>query len=205
LFVSHKLFSVCGAVPFLKLVSNAIGRLSGAQVLSKTAMISSHRHQVRAILEDTREEGILSAVQADIMNRIVNVPDLHIRAVMIPINKVQTVDVNSNRDVLLSSLRKSPFTRLLVTTDGLESIAGFVNVYEVLNSSDDFTDLSGFIKPIRKLEASTHVTDAINIMQSENQKIALVTRGGRAGQERPLGIVTMKDLVEELIGELAEW
>lgn len=205
LFVFYKLFSVCGAVPFLKLVSNAIGRLSGAQVLSKTAMISSHRHQVRAILEDTREEGILSAVQADIMNRIVNIPGLHIRAVMIPINKVQTVDVNSNRDVLLSSLRKSPFTRLLVTTDGLESIAGFVNVYEVLNSSDDFDNLSGFIKPIRTLEATTHVTDAINIMQSENRKIALVTRIGRSGRARPVGIVTMKDLVEELVGELAEW
>ena len=205
LFVSHRLFSVCGAVPFLKLVSSTIGRLSGAQVLSKTAMISSHRHQVRALLEDTREEGILSAVQADIMNRIVSVPGLHIRAVMIPISNVQTVNVNSNRDVLLSSLRKSTFTRLLVTTDGLESIVGFVNVYEVLSSSDDFNSLKDFIKPIRKLEASTHVTDAINIMQSENQKIALVMRIGRYGRERPVGIVTMKDLVEELVGELAEW
>jgi putative hemolysin len=168
-------------------------------------MVSAHRHQVRAILEDTREEGILSAVQADIMNRIVNIPGMHIRAVMIPINKVQTVDVNLSRDVLLSSLKKSAFTRLLVTTDGLESVAGFVNVYEVLNSFDDFNNLSGFIKPIRRLEASTHVTDAINIMQSENQKIALVTRIGRYGRERPAGIVTMKDLVEELVGELAEW
>lgn len=205
LFVSHKLFTACGAVPFLKLVSNAIGRLSGTRVLSKTAMTSSRRHQVRAILEDTWEEGVLSAVQADIMNRIVSVPGLHVRTVMIPINKVQMVDVNSNRDALLSSLRKSPFTRLLVTTDGLDSIAGYVNVYEVLNSFDDFADLSNFVKPIRKLGASTHVTNAINIMQSENQKIALVMRIGRSGRETPVGIVTMKDLVEELVGELAEW
>jgi putative hemolysin len=205
LLVSHRLFSVCGAVPLLKLVANAVGRLTGAQVLSKTAMVSAHRHQVRAILEDTREEGILSAVQADIMNRIVSVPGLHIRAVMIPISNVQTVNVNSNRDVLLSSLRKSTFTRLLVTTDGLESIVGFVNVYEVLNSSDDFSKLTGFVKPIRKLDTGTHVTDAISIMQSESQKIALVTRVDRSGREKPLGIVTMKDLVEELVGELAEW
>jgi CBS domain containing-hemolysin-like protein len=157
------------------------------------------------MLEDTREEGILSAVQTDIMNRIVNIPGIHIRAVMIPINKVQMVHVNSSRDVLLSTLRKSLFTRLLVTTDGRESIIGFVNVYEILNSSDDFSNLTAFIKPIRKLETSTHVTDAINIMQSESQKIALVTRVDRSGREKPLGIVTMKDLVEELVGELAEW
>jgi putative hemolysin len=205
LFVSHKLFSVCGAVPFLKLVSNAIGRLTGAQVLSKTAMVSSHRHQVRAILEDTREEGILSAVQADIMNRIVNVPGLHIRVVMIPLNKVQTVDINSNRDVLLAKLRKTAFTRLLVTKNGVESVVGFINIYEALSSPDDFDDLSRFVRPIRKLEASTHVTDAINIMQSESQRIVLVTRIGRGKRERPIGVVTMKDLVEELVGELAEW
>jgi len=205
LFVSHRLFSVCGAVPFLKLVSSAIGRLTGAQVLSKTAMISSHRHQVRAILEDTREEGILSAVQADIMNRIVNVPGLHIRAIMIPINKVQTVDVKSNREILLAKLRKSSFTRLLVTKDGLENIVGFVNIYEALSSPDDFVDLSGFTRRIKKLEASTHVTEAINIMQSENASIVLVTRTGRGGREKPIGVVTMKDLVEELLGELAEW
>jgi CBS domain containing-hemolysin-like protein len=42
-------------------------------------------------------------------------------------------------------------------------------------------------------------------MQKENQKIVLVTRVGHLGRERQIGIVTMKDLVEELLGELAEW
>ena len=42
-------------------------------------------------------------------------------------------------------------------------------------------------------------------MAAENQKIVLVTRAAHAHRERPIGIVTMKDLVEELLGELAEW
>jgi len=42
-------------------------------------------------------------------------------------------------------------------------------------------------------------------MQKEKQKILLVTKTSRIGQERPIGIVTMKDLAEELLGELAEW
>jgi len=42
-------------------------------------------------------------------------------------------------------------------------------------------------------------------MQKENQKILLVVKTGRGGQEKALGIATMKDLVEELLGELAEW
>ncbi|MHC4173417.1 MAG: CBS domain-containing protein [Planctomycetota bacterium] len=86
-----------------------------------------------------------------------------------------------------------------------ENIIGFINIYETLSSSEQFTELRNFIKPIRKLDADTVVSDAINVMAKENQKIVLVTRIGRTGRERPIGIVTMKDLVEELLGELAEW
>jgi len=45
----------------------------------------------------------------------------------------------------------------------------------------------------------------MNIMQRENERIVLVTRMARGGRVRPIGIVTMKDVIEELIGELTEW
>jgi CBS domain containing-hemolysin-like protein len=52
---------------------------------------------------------------------------------------------------------------------------------------------------------NTTVFDAMSYMQKQNQKILLVTRASPAERRKPLGIVTMKDLVEELLGELAEW
>ena len=82
------------------------------------------------------------------------------------------------------------------------NIVGFVNIYEVLSSSEKFSDLRESVKPIHRLSGDTTVTEAIDVMQREGHKIVLVTRGGR---ERPIGIVTMKDLAEELLGELAEW
>jgi CBS domain containing-hemolysin-like protein len=80
-----------------------------------------------------------------------------------------------------------------------------VDIYEALSSSEPFTDLRSFIKPIPRLAADTTVIDAMNTMQRENQKVALVTRSGHLGGERYIGIVTMKDVVEELLGELVEW
>ena len=94
------------------------------------------------------------------------------------------------------------FTRLPVYTSSAANIVGFINIYEPLNSSRHFTDLTGFIKPIPTLNADTIVIDAIGKMQTENMKIVLVTHGRR---HRPVGIVTMKDLFEELVGELTEW
>ena len=205
LYGFHKLLSWCGIVPLLKFVSGLFARSAGLASSPKTVITSAQRHKVQAILQDTHEEGILSSVQTDIINRLVSISNIRIKSVMIPIDNVQMVDVNSDNSALLSKLKKCAFTRLTVIENRAENIIGFINIYETLSSSEQFANLQKFVKPIRKVDANTTVTDTINIMQRENQKIVLVTKIGRAGQERPIGIVTMKDLVEELLGELAEW
>jgi putative hemolysin len=212
LFSFHKIFSWCGAVPLLKFMSGIFGRLTGSAA-SKAVMTATQRHHVKAIFADTQEEAIFSSVQNDIINRLISISGVRIRSVMVPINKVEMVDVNSDKSVLMDKLKKSAFTRLPVMEGRVENVVGFINIYEVLTSSEQFTDLRKFIKPIRSFRADTVVIDAINIMQSENHKIILVTprlRSGQAGAghtggDRPVGIVTMKDLVEELLGELTEW
>ncbi len=205
LYGFHKLLSFCGVVPLLKFISGLFVRLAGVGSSPKSVITSAQRHKVQAILQDTREEGILSSVQTDIINRLVSISNIRIKSVMILINNVQMLDVNSDNSVVLNKLKKCAFTRLPVIENRAENIIGFINIYETLSSSEQFTNLRNFIKPIRKVDANTTVTDAINIMQKENQKIVLVTKIGRAGREKPIGIVTMKDLVEELLGELTEW
>ncbi len=205
LYTFHKALSFCGIIPLLKFISSLLMRLSGLASSSKSVITSTQRHQVQAILQDTHEEGIFSSVQTEIINRLVSISHIPIRSVMIVINNVQTVDINSDNAALLNTLKKYAFSRLPVIESPSGNINGFVNIYETLSSSEQFTNLHNFIKPILKLNANTTVTDAINIMQKENQKIVLVMKIGRAGQERPIGIVTMKDLAEELLGELAEW
>ena len=205
LFVSHKLLSCSGVVPFLKLVSRVFTKLAGSPALPKTIITAAHRHHIRAIFADGYHEGLLSPAQTDIINRLPSISDINISSVMTPINKVQTADANSDNSVLLAKLKKTAFTRLPVVEHRPANIVGFINIYDCLSSKENFTDLYDFIKPIRKLPANTIVSDAINIMQSERLKIVLVTRPGRTGREKPIGIVTMKDLVEELLGELTEW
>jgi len=205
LFVFKKLFTWIPMVPLLKSISNVFARMTGSAYVSKTAMTAIRSSHIRAIMHETHEEGFLSSVQTEIMNRLQSISNLSIRYVMTPSSRVEIVDVNTNRDELLKILNKSAFTRLPVYEDEQSNITGFINIYEVLNSSEDFTDLRGFVKDIRKVSADTIVTDAINIMQSEQQKIVLVIRDSHLYRQKAIGIVTMKDLVEELLGELSEW
>ncbi|MHC4509200.1 MAG: CNNM domain-containing protein [Planctomycetota bacterium] len=205
LYAFHKPLSFCGIIPLLKLISSLFTRLAGLAASSKTVITSTQRHKVQAILRDTREEGILSPTQSDIINRLVTISHVHITSVMIPLHNVEMVGIDSDRTALLNTLNKCAHTRLLVTEGRAGNIVGFVNIYEALSSSEGLADLRSVLKPIRRLDADVTVTDAMNMMQEQKQKIVLVTKGGRPGKEKPVGIVTMKDLVEELLGELAEW
>jgi len=204
LYASHKVFTRCGAVPLLKLTSRLFARLLGSSVSPKALIVSSQSHQVRAILRDTQEEGILSDVQTQMVDRIANIPGVRLSTVMVPLNLVHAVEMRADRTVLLKELEKHAWTRLLVWENTPFEVVGFINVYDVLGTGEEFTGLQKFLLPLRSLDGDTSITEAINIMRREQLRIVLVTRQ-RGRREVPMGIVTMKDLVEELLGELAEW
>ncbi|UCG56929.1 MAG: DUF21 domain-containing protein [Phycisphaerales bacterium] len=205
LYASHKVFTWCGVVPLLGLMSRIFAHATGSDVPSKSIITAAQRHHMRAIFQDSREEGVLSSVQSDIVNRLVSISGIRVRSVMTPLGQVRTAELGSDRAALLDILRSCPFSRLPVVDGGPTNVIGYVNIYEVLACSEQFDELRSFTKPIKTLDANTTVSDAIEIMRSEHEKIILVTRATHAGQGKPIGIVTMKDLVEELFGELAEW
>jgi CBS domain containing-hemolysin-like protein len=205
LFLTHRVLSWCGIVPLLRLLSQAFARLIGSPVTSPVAMSSAQKHQIRAILRDTHEEGLLSPVQTEIIDRIINVPSLRLKAVMVPFAEVHSVSVRSDRTALLNVLKRHGWTRLLVWKDAPTNVVGFINIYDVLGQDQEFDSLESFVRPVRQLDANTPVIDAIDVMRREELKIVLVMRPRRGSHDSPAGIVTMKDLVEELLGELAEW
>jgi len=205
LFAFHKIFTWCGAVPLLNNLSRLFARLTGSAYPAETVMSAVRRPYISVVLQDTHEEGLLSTVQTDIINRLSTLSDVCIRSVMTPLDKVQMVEKNCRCSALLSKLKESAFTRLPVYDRWLANIVGYINIYDCLASAQQNTVLHNFIKPIKKLDVDTIVTSAIDIMQAESEKIVLVTQTKRYKQHTPVGIITMKDLVEELLGELSEW
>jgi len=205
LYVFHKVLTTCGIIGLLKMCSRLFARLIGTPTSPKTVISDAREHHIRTILHETHEEGFLTPVQADIIRRVVRMPNIRLRAVMTPMAKVAAVPRNSDQTALLGKLRTQGYTRVVVYEGSKTNILGFINLYEVLSCPDEFADLDPFIKPMRRLPAETTVADAIDVMKQEKRQIALVVTTGPVVRERPVGIVTMKDLVEELLGELAEW
>jgi putative hemolysin len=208
LWLFNKLFVVTGAVWLLKIISHYFTRLFGSSAEASTAISASRAGQIKQIVHETREEGILSTVQNDIINRLLKMPDINIALVMTPISETEMISLNSDRGAVLKMLRRSEYTHLPVYESTRSNIIGFIRIYDVLAGDSEFKDLRKFVIPLETFTATTPVIEAMNNMRKQNLKIVLVTGQTNTKHKktpRALGIVTMKDLVEELTGELAQW
>jgi CBS domain containing-hemolysin-like protein len=120
--------------------------------------------------------------------------------VMVPWNRVIGIPQTISRVGFRALVRRYHVSRLPVLGRSTEDILGVVNVVDVLGQKDGFNIKANLQQPIT-LFPEQSVRSAITLMQSARQTLAIVVNR----QGRPMGLVTMKDLVEELIGELQSW
>ncbi len=195
LWALHKLLCITGITPLLKYVSNRFSMLSHSPSTSKP--YTNIRSTIDIISDETKQEGLLSKVQRDIMTKMTNISSTAVSEVMMPINQVVMVDVNAQKSDLINTLKAHPFTRVLVYEGGKKNIIGYVNIYKAINDTGSRT-VRELTKSIQSFPSQTTVITAIKIMSKQKLPIALVTRNGHN-----LGIITIKDLAEELTGELS--
>jgi CBS domain containing-hemolysin-like protein len=189
------LFTYTGIVFLLKCFSRLLGTPTGT-------MGPAGKGRIGQIIRETGEEGILSHIQLDLMNRLVKIPSIAVGSVMTPMNSVEMLSINSTRRDVIDKLSRSAYTRLPVFEHNRANIKGYVNIYEVLGVDEGFADIARFIKPVKRLSPSMKIMEAINVLKKENCKIVLIDKPNR---HSPLGLITMKDLAEELTGELEQW
>ena len=204
LWFFHKLFTWSGVVGLLKILSYHFSHILGTSAEDPAEIATTEPSMIKQIIRETHDEGFLSSVQNEIMNRLVSISNITARSVMIPANKVRMLDVSTDRSTLLARLEQYHYTRMPVYEHKTSNVIGFINIYEVLCSDREFQSLRCFIKPITRYKASISVIEAIKKMQKHDHKIVLVT-SAYSRSPNILGILTMKDLVEEFTGEIAQW
>jgi CBS domain containing-hemolysin-like protein len=199
IFVFDKAARLLGITPLFKKLSQ-VHKVSDT---SSSASLSTSRGYFETVLMETHEEGMLSHTQAEMVRRLGRISEMPLRTVMTPLAKAKLVDINSSKADLLEICKKSPFTHYPVYDTWPGNIVGVINIYQCLTQKDDFASLHSLMKPLRSTPFDTLVMDAVDVMQKNSEKMLLVTRTGHS--HKPVGIITMKDLVEELLGELSEW
>lgn len=203
-----RICTISGAVKLMRLLFKVFSRLFRISVDTAAAVDITQRSQVRQIIQETRDEGLLTSLQKNMMQRLINIPEVSVGTVVVPMSKAEMADVNSNRKALLAIVARCPHRRIPVFENERSNIIGFMDIYQTLGAGVEFENLRAFLQPIVQMDMSISVLDAIAIMRKGPHRIAVITTsqsGLLADQKKPLGILTLKDLVEELTGELARY
>lgn len=151
------------------------------------------------VLELLRERD--SRAQPDIERLAHNTLELRFRRierVMVPWKKVEQLALERGLGEARERFATTAFTRLPVL-DRKGAVVGYAHQLEVLGAAPG-GELAPFLRPLVALDPETPIDRALARLRASGQRAALV-----GTPARPLGWLTLKDLVEEITGELARW
>lgn len=191
--------TVMPLLPVVRAVSGAsVWIVNGGRTVS-TPMVGP-RTEILNLFQESAATGVVSGTQQDLVQRALRMARITIREVMIPWNRVVGVPATISRDGFRALVRHYNVSRMPVLGKNTTEVLGLVEVLDVLGDPTGY-HLLQHVRPTMTLIAEQSVRSAITLMQKARQTIAVVVdRQGRA-----IGLVTMKDLIEELIGDLENW
>lgn len=136
-----------------------------------------------------------------ILVNLFELEDITVEDVMTPRSAIEAIDLTSPVDAIRSQIATSYHTRLPVFTGEMDNILGILHLRRVLgralDSAFDQEDLRGLLQEPYFIPANTPVFSQLRFFQENHQRLGLVV--DEYGEL--LGLLTLEDIVEELIGK----
>jgi CBS domain containing-hemolysin-like protein len=159
---------------------------------------------VDALIEAGQEEGILEEGDRDLIQSVVEFGDKTVRDVMTPRPEIVAVPIAMTIAEFTEMLNKCPYSRIPVYEGDIDHIKGIMYTKDVLQVADteaDKTTVGDLMKTDVYFVPETKLgSELLREMQQDNIRLAIVADeyGGVAG------LVTIEDLVEEIVGEIRD-
>lgn len=186
--------------PFIVVLSvstDAIVRvLGGNPDISKEELTNSDLREL--ILEHSS----LSPDERKLINEVFAAGEATLREVLVPRTEVEFIAGDTTFMQARKLVESLPYSRYPVTMGSTDDVAGFVHVRDIYRFAEHAPDslVSSRLRNVAHLPGTLSVLNALSTMRKEHRHLAIVADeyGGTAG------IVTLEDLVEELIGDIKD-
>src|SRR5258705_13565014 len=159
---------------------------------------------VDALIEAGQEEGILQEGDRDLIQSVVEFSGKTVRDAMKPRPEMVAVPVNATLEKMIDLLKTKPYSRIPVYEGSVHNIKGILYTQDLLQVPDSEAHTRTVDTLMRRevyfVPESKLVSDLLREMQRSNVRMAIVVDeyGGVAG------LVTIEDLVEEIVGEIGD-
>lgn len=158
---------------------------------------------IEALVDQATEEGIIEQDEARLIEQVVEFGDKRVREVMTPRPDVVAISASSTLEELRQLVVKTKYSRLPVYEKTLDDIIGIAfarDILEVAEGEGSRRTVRELMRPVLFVPELKFGSELLKEMQRRNQQMAIVI------DEYGLmaGVVTVEDLVEEIIGEIGE-
>ena len=159
--------------------------------------------EIRALVETGQAQGILEPKEREMISSIFELGDKEVREVMIPRTDIVAIDVTMPASEVLEQITQVGHSRLPVYEGSADDIIGVVYVKDLfrrLAHGERDIDLRKLLRAAHFVPESKKADDLLREMQRNKVHLAIVVDeyGGTAG------LVTIEDLVEEIVGEIRD-
>lgn len=158
--------------------------------------------ELRLMIEVGKEEGVLSDEERKMLHRIFEFGDTRLAEVMLPKDKIVAVDIKASPEELLNIFAEEGHARLPVYEGSIDNIVGVIYARDLLYVLRDkgLFLLQDLIHKAFYVQTAMRVNELLRKFQVDKIQIAVVVDE----HKKTLGLVTLEDLIEEIVGEIEE-
>lgn len=179
---------------------NFIIKIVGIQTPKRSPIVTEE--ELRLMIEVGKEEGVLTEEERKMLHRIFEFGDIKVGDVMVPKDKIIAVDIAITAEKLLDMFVEEGHARLPVYEGTIEHITGIIYARDLLYTLRDkgLFLIQDLIHPPYYVSPSLKVNELLRKFQADKLQIAVVVNE----KKKTLGLVTLEDLIEEIVGEIEE-
>ena len=156
--------------------------------------------ELKTIIDTVEEEGVLDSQETDIIQSVIDFDDITVQEILIPRVDMLAVDVNEPVDQVIATVLANSYTRIPVYENDIDHIIGMLHTRDLFSclARGEAVDVRALCRDIPFVYRTKHINDLLAELRRKKQHMAIVTDdyGGT------LGLVTMEDVLEELVGEI---
>jgi CBS domain containing-hemolysin-like protein len=179
------------------------GRLGGIERSEPSANGGSEAAATAAKAEAAEEAESEQAQETQLLRSVVEFGDTLVREVMTPRPDIVAIRSDATIDDLRRLIQEQEYSRLPVYAENLDNIVGLVVVKDLIQVAEPLAgtqNISAILRPAAFVPETKRVMDLLREFQQKRLQLAIVVDeyGGTAG------LVTVEDVVEELVGEIRD-
>jgi len=188
-------------VMFFTKTGNFLIRLFGGSVYKRSPLITEE--ELRLMIEVGKEEGLLSEDERKLLQHIFEFGNIKVGDVMVPREKIVAIEKKSSQEQLLRVLVEEGHSRIVVYEDSLDNVCGIIYVHDLLYTlyNNSLFILEDLIHPAYFVSSKLKVIELLRIFQAKKIQIAIVQDENNKSTR---GLVTLEDLIEEIVGDIQE-